>query len=403
MEAWAEIRRLWTAEGLSKSAIARQVGCSRNTVISALASDGPPKYQRAVKGSIADAFEDRIRQLLKDYPTMSATVIGERISWPYSARTLSDRVAMLRPLYLPADPASRTSYEAGEIAQCDFWFPDVKIPVGFGQSRTCKQLPVLTSVTGYSRWASALLIPSRTAEDLFAAWWQQLQVFGMVWDGEGAIGRWRGKRPELTADCQGFRGTLASKVVICKPADPEAKGLVERFHDYLERSFLPGRTFESPADFNAQLQAWLSKANSRHHRTLGCRPADRVDADRAAMLALPPVAPVTGWRWSTRLPRDHYIRMDSNDYSIHPSVIGRRIEIVAGLHRFQAFCDGRLVADHERVWAKHQTVTDPDHGAAGKALRQQRFGVAKPPAGHDVQLRCLNDYDVLLGVDGGAA
>lgn len=267
---------------------------------------------------------------------------------------------------------------------------------------------MLTSVTGYARWASALLIPSRTAQDLFAGWWQQLHAFGavprvMVWDGEGAIGRWRGQRPELTADCQGFRGTLAAKVVICKPADPEAKGLVERFHDYLERSFLPGRTFESPADFNAQLQVWLSKANSRHHRSLGCRPADRVDADRAAMLALPPVAPVTGWRWSTRLPRDHYIRMDSNDYSIHPSVIGRRIEIVASLQRFQAFCDGRLVADHERIWAKHQTVTDPDHGAAGKALRQQRFGIVKPPADHDVALRCLDDYDALLGIDGGAA
>ena len=173
MEDWAEIRRLWMAEGLSKSAIARQVGCSRNTVISALASDGPPKYQRAVKGSIADAFDDRIRQLLKEYPSMPATVIV--VLAPYSARTLSDRVALLRPLFLPPDPASRTSYEPGEIAQCDFWFPDVKIPVGFGQFRTAKQLPVLTSVTGYSRWASALLIPSRSAQDLFAGWWQQLQ------------------------------------------------------------------------------------------------------------------------------------------------------------------------------------------------------------------------------------
>jgi transposase len=40
------------------------------------------------------------------------------------------------------------------------------------------------------------------------------------------------------------RGTVAAKVVICKPGDPEAKGLVERFHDYLERAFLPGRVFQ---------------------------------------------------------------------------------------------------------------------------------------------------------------
>jgi len=36
--------------------------------------------------------------------------------------------------------------------------------VGFGQSRSAKQLPVLTMVSGYSRWLSALLIPSGAAE-----------------------------------------------------------------------------------------------------------------------------------------------------------------------------------------------------------------------------------------------
>jgi hypothetical protein len=65
-----------------------------------------------------------------------------------------------------------------------------------------------------------------------------------------------------------------------------------------------------------------------------CRPADRWDADRAAMLGLPPVAPVTGWRISTRLPRDHYVRLDSNDYSVQPTVIGRKGEVAAGLQPF---------------------------------------------------------------------
>lgn len=109
---------------------------------------------------------------------------------------------------------------------------------------------------------------------------------------------------------------------MCRPADPEAKGIIERAHDYLERSFLPGRTFTSPADFNTQLAAWLSVVNTRQRRVLGCAPTDRITADKQAMLALPPVAPATGWRASTRLPRDHYIRLDSNDYSVHPAVIG---------------------------------------------------------------------------------
>src|SRR5438046_4603469 len=277
---------------------------------------------------------------------MPATVIAGRIGWDRGLTVFKDRVRELRPVYLPPDPASRTSYVAGEIAQCDFWFPPITLPVGCGQARAAKQLPVLTMVTGYSRWLSAVLVPSRAAADLFTGWWQLIAALGavprvLVWDGEGAIGRWRAGKPELTAECQAFRGTLGAKVVVCKPADPEAKGLIERAHDYLERSFLPGRIFTSPADFNTQLQQWLTLVNARVRRALGCAPTDRITADKAAMLALPPVAPVTGWRSSLRLPRDHYIRLDSNDYSVHPSVIGRRIELIADLARVRAFCDGK--------------------------------------------------------------
>jgi transposase len=418
VEDWAVIRRLRRAEQVSISEIARVLGISRNTVRAALASDAPPKYERKPAGSSVDAVEPGIRELLRAYPTMPATVIAERIGWTRSIRVLSGRVAELRPAYLPPDPASRTSYEVGEIAQCDLWFPPITLPVGFGQTRKPTQLPVLTMVTGYSRWLSALLIPTRTAADLFAGWWQLIAALGavprmLVWDGEGAIGRWRGGKVELTAQCQAFRGTLATKVIVCKPADPEAKGLIERAHDYLERSFLPGRSFAGPDDFNRQLQQWLTLVNARRRRALGCAPTDRITADRQAMLALPPVAPATGWRSALRLPRDHYIRLDSNDYSVHPAVIGRRIEVIADLQRVRVLCDGKTVADHERIWGWHQTLSDPEHVAAAKVLRRERIGLLRPVTDSgaglgtepDVQIRCLDDYDAALGLDkdGGVA
>jgi transposase len=391
-------------------AIARVLGISRNTVRAALASETPPKYERQPKGSIVDVVEPRIRELLQTYPTMPATVIAERIGWTRSIRVLSERVAELRPVYLPPDPASRTLYAAGEIAQCDLWFPPIDLPVGFGQTRKPAQLPVLTMACGYSRWLSAVLIPSRRTEDLFAGWWQLLGKLGavprvLVWDGEGAVGRWRGGRSELTKECQAFRGTLATKVIICRPGDPEAKGLLERAHDYLERSFLPGRTFTSPAEFNAQLRQWLAVANTRPKRVLGCAPADRITADRTAMPGLPPVAPATGWRTSIRLARDHYVRLDSNDYSVHPSVIGRRVEVVADLDRVRVHCEGRVVADHERIWAWHQTISDPGHVQAAKVLRRNRIGALRPVPEPDVEVRCLADYDTALGLDtdGGVA
>jgi transposase len=381
---------------------------SRNTVRAAVASDRPPRYQRPARGSIVDVAEPRIRELLKAHPTMPATVVAERIGWDRSIRVLRDRVAELRPAYLPPDPASRTAYAAGEIAQCDFWFPPIMLPVGCGQVRKPAQLPVLTMVCGYSRWLAAVLVPTRTAADLFAGWWQLMCGLGavprvLVWDAEGAIGRWRAGRVELTAACQAFRGTLGAKVVVCKPADPEAKGVIERAHDYLERSFLPGRSFTGPADFNTQLAAWLALVNTRRRRALGCSPAERITADKAAMLALPPVAPQTGWRAWTRLARDHYIRLDSNDYSVHPAVIGRRIEVSADLARVRVACEGQVVADHQRIWAWHQSISDPAHVAAARAMRRQRVSALRRPPEPDVEIRALTDYDAALGVDRGVA
>jgi transposase len=406
VEDWAEVRRLRRAEQLPVAQIARLLGISRNTVKAALASDGPPRYRRSPKGSVADGFEPRTRELLAAYPQMPSTVIAERIGWPYSIRTLSGKVAELRPVYLPPDPAGRTTYLAGEIAQHDFWFPPISLPVGFGQARTAKQLPVLTMITGYARHVDGLLVPSRSAEDLFAGWWRLLERLGavpraLVWDGEGAVGRYRRGAPLLTAETHAFRGVLGAKVIICKPGDPEAKGLLERVHGYLETSFLPGRSFTGPADFNAQLGGFFAAANRRWRRAMGCAPIDRLAADKQAMLPVPPVAPATGWRGSLRLPRDYYVRLDSNDYSVDPAVIGRRVELVADLERVRVFCDGRLAADHERIWARHQTLTDPSHRQAADRLRRDRFHVVRPPAEPEVPIRCLDDYDTALGVDGG--
>ena len=123
VEDWAEIRRLHRSEQLPIKVIARVMGISRNTVRTALASEGPPAYRRRPAGSIVDEVEPAIRELLRAYPWMPATVIAERIGWSRGITVLKARVAELRPVYLPPDPASRTGYLAGEVAQCDLWFP----------------------------------------------------------------------------------------------------------------------------------------------------------------------------------------------------------------------------------------------------------------------------------------
>ena len=407
MEDWAEIRRLHRSEEMPIKAIVRKLGVSRNAVRRALAADSPPKYVRPPKGSAVDVVEPQIRALLAEWPTMPATVIAERVGWERSLTVLKDRVRVLRPEYLPPDPASRTVYAAGELAQCDLWFPPVDVPLGAGQ---VGRPPVLVMVCGYSRWMSAVMLPSRQAPDLLVGHWLLLQRLGavpraLVWDNEGAVGSWRAGRPKLTEPFEAFRGTLGIRVVQCRPRDPEAKGMVERANGYLETSFLPGRTFASPAHFNAQLEQWLQRANSRQHRALGCRPVDRLEADRTAMLALPPVAPAVGWASSTRLPRDHYVRLDSNDYSVHPVAVGRLVEVRADLHKVTVTLGGRLIAEHQRCWARHQTVTDSQHQQAAADLRAQLSAQRRPakPDEQDVEQRQLSDYDAAFDLDAAVA
>ncbi len=102
--------------------------------------------------------------------------------------------------------------------------------------------------------------------------------------------------------------------------------MTERNNGYFETSFLPGREFASPTDFNEQLGLWLPKANTRTVRSLHGRPADFLEQDLAAMTVLPPVPPAVGLTGRVRLARDYYVRVDGNDYSADPSAIGRHVD-----------------------------------------------------------------------------
>lgn len=119
------------------------------------------------------------------------------------------------------------------------------------------------------------------------------------------------------------------------------------------------------------------------------------------MLELPPVAPVVGWRATTRLPRDHYVRLDSNDYSVHPAAVGRRVEVTADLEQVVVTLEGTEIARHDRCWADHQSITDPAHAAAAADLRRSRRLAAVRPIDTDVEHRSLSDYDRLFGLADG--
>jgi hypothetical protein len=186
VEDWAEIRRLCRSEGMPIKVVARVMGCSKNTVKRALAADGPPIYQRPPRGSIVDAVEPRVRELLQAWPTMPTTVIAERIGWDRSIRVLRDRVAELRPVYLPPDPASRIAYAAGgrPVRSVVPRYPAA------GRVRPVRPDPA-ASVGDGDRVCPVAVGPAaslRAVEDLLCGWWALLRRWG------GASGAGLGQR-----------------------------------------------------------------------------------------------------------------------------------------------------------------------------------------------------------------
>jgi DNA replication protein DnaC len=273
--------------------VARQLGIGRSTVARAVASAVPPKYERKPVTTSFAAFEPRVRALLAEFPEMPATVIADRVGWDGSISWFRENLARLRPQYRRPDPADRLAWAAGDAAQCDLWFPPGRIPLEDGSTGL---LPVLVITAAHSRFTAGRMIPTRRTEDLLLGSWELIRKLGrvprrLIWDNETGIGR--GGR--LADGVAAFTGTPATQVVQLRPRDPESKGIVERRNGYFETSFMPGRAFASPADFNAQFTGWLDRANDRVVRTLRARPADLIETDRAAMLPLPAIPPQLGW------------------------------------------------------------------------------------------------------------
>lgn len=398
MEDWALIRRL-AGEGVPKAQIAERLGISRTTVIKAVNSESPPVYERQPAPTSFTPFEGRVRELLAETPSMPATVLAERVGWTGSIRWFRDNVKRLRPEQQRLDPADRITWAAGDAAQCDLWFPPKKIPLEDG---TTKLLPVLVITPAHSRFTSGVMIPTRKTEDLLLGTWQLIEQLGrvprrLIWDNEPGIGR--GRRYADGVDA--FMGTLATKLVLLPPKDPESKGIVERRNGWFETSFMPGRSFSSPADFNEQFTDWLAIGNQRVVRTLAASPVSLLPADLAAMLPLPPIPLHLGWRNRIRLGRDYYVRIDTNDYSVDPRAIGRIVDVTADLGRVRVRLDGRAVADHPRVWARGMVITDPAHRDAAAVLRREFQQPRLVPVDDDLT-RDLADYDRAFGLVEGS-
>ena len=393
VEQWAEIRRMHFVAGVSIKEIARRTGRDRNTVRRALRSEGPPRYARQVRPSKLDPFREEIHRLLVEDGQLPGQVIRERlqeVGYRGGKTILDDYLREVRPIITPPRTFQRTVYRPGEVCQFDLWEPRSKVPVGSVEHRRGW---VVVACLGYSRAGAGALIFSKQTPDLLWGIARCLWQLGglpslLVWDRQAGICTRDGQpTPEFAALC----GQLRVGWQFCRPRDPQAKGAVERLQGYLETNFEPGRHFVNERDYQDQLDAWFVKANARTHKTLRCRPIDRLIGEREAMQVLP-AFPDLDRRWVIRVPADPYLRFDTCDYSLDPRLAGRRVEVRASQTEITAVAldTGELAARHTRSFGRYRLITALEHA---RALRELR-GEPEPSA--EVEARPLARYDQLI-------
>jgi transposase len=371
---------------------------SRNTIRSALRSSDPPRYSRAAGRSKLDPFRAEIQRLLRKDPNLPGVRVGELLEplgWDGGKTILDDYLREIRPLFREARTTQRTIYRPGEICQFDVWEPKHEVPVGYGQTRKGY---VVVACLGYSRAGAGALVFSKQTPDLLAGIRRCLWQLGglpatLVWDRQAGVHGHDGRpSEEFAALC----GQLKVDWHFCRPRDPQAKGVVERWQGYAETNFEPGRLFANEPDFQDQLEAWATKVNAREHRTIRARPCDRLAEELQLMGPLPETIPDTDRRWVLRVSPDPYVRFDSCDYSLDPDLVGRRVEVRVGDREITAVAldTGELACRHTRSFARHRTITALEHARTLKRRRDGDASRTEPePA---VQSRSLAVYDQLI-------
>lgn len=395
VEQWAEIRRLYFVKRLSIKEIVRRTGHGRNTIRRALRSSEAPTYRRPPRPSKLDPFREEVHRLLRAEPRLPGKRLRELLEeqgYTGGKTILDDYLREARPLFLPRPRTfQRTAYRPGALCQFDLWVPSGEVPVGAGQTRRGY---VVVACLPYSRAGAGTLVFSKEAPDLLYGIGRCLTRLGalpetLVCDREGALHAGGGHPTEPFA---AFCGQLGVGWRILEPKDPQSKGVVERLQGYAETSFEPGRSFAGELDYQAQLDCWFDeRANARFHRTLRCRPVDRLVEELSLMRPLPERMPDVDRRLVTRVPPDPYVRVDTCDYSLDPRLVGRRVELRVSQREVLAVAldTGELACQHRRSFARHRTITQLEHA---RALRELRGAPAEP----EVERRPLARYDQLI-------
>jgi transposase len=369
-ELWATIRRLYEAEKLSRSAIARRLSVHRWTVRRALKStNGPPADGRG--GRVGgpqklDAFRDYLQERASKYPELTRTKLLKEIreqGYTGGKTMLGEYLQEIRPRR-PLKAFLRLETRPGEFAQVD-WANVGTITIGNAK----RKLSCFVMVLSYSRMMYLEFTLSQRLEDFLSCHVKAFEFFGGIpdrinYDNLKTVVLLRvGQEIRFQPHFMSFAGFYVFDPVPCGVRQAHEKGKVESGIKYVRSSFLAGRELGSFSDLQRGAIAWRDEeANVRIHGTTHERPIDRFEGERPHLHPMPSPEFDCAIIESVPATRQALISFQCNRYSVPFRYANQTLTLRATPHELEIYAEShRPVARHVRSYEKYRVFEKPEH------------------------------------------
>lgn len=172
-----------------------------------------------------------------------------------------------------------------------------------------------------------------------------------------------GPEAEIAPEMERFGQIFGVQFIPHAIGDADRKAKMERNFFYVERNFLPGRTFTDWHDLNKQARRWCMEiANQKVKRSLGMSPEAAYLMEKPHLNPLPPYLPPVYQTLYRTGDVAGYVQVDTNRYSVPERLIGKEVEVHKLWDRVEVFFKNQKVADHPRLIDKRETrITTKGH------------------------------------------
>jgi len=367
-------------QGLTVSAIARELGIDRKTVRKCIARGlEPPVYgPRKPRQRVIDPFVPYLRERVMAYPSLTGRRLWRELrerGYRGGYTAVTDQLRQLRPTPL-APFEVRFETPPGAQAQVDF----AQFQVVFTDEPAVTRIVWLFSlVLGFSRLIWGRFVLHQDMQTVLRCHMAAFAAIGGV-PGEVLYDRMKTIVIGETAGSIVYNRALIDfarhysfQPKACRPYRAKTKGKVERPYRYIREDFFLARSFRNLDDLNAQLQHWLDTvANPRVHATTQ-RVVNEAFAEEKPHLKTLPLLPFRSvLKLERRVSHEGMVSVGGNLYSVPDATRKRVVEVHTLADEVRIFEDGTLIAAHPVLEGRHQRRVAAGHRKMARIARRDR-------------------------------